>query len=267
MGVSSGERRWLDPKILEDAQNVRYKRERIEEVKYISRVLQRLTAKEVRESEKYFPLRFLGDGFLAYIEFFDNASIWYSSLAVEVALTVRLGPAIDTWGKPDRRPSFKQMIDCSPDDMLSSRMKATAHKIRKLRNCYIHYYNIMYDQQIIKLRFMKALRKAQATVSAAELQEMLKTIEALGLKPVEENLKLAQGRDIPLIERLVDPETKRFTKARYTSYLRWLKSAKTPEYLKGMRLDKVFAYYGIERFDALSCLKDSFKVLRHLKFV
>lgn len=260
--------RWYDPRGSEKKESLRqYREERGGEVAHITRALSRMGRHEVLESERYFPIRFLTDSVDAYIELFDNGVVWYSSLAVELALIVRLGSVIDTWKIRGRRPSFKQLIDRAPDDLLRPRIKVTAHQVRKLRNCYIHYYNIMHDQHIRDRRLMELREKMEPEIGTVMVQSLLDVMEELGTISAEKGLSLVSKRGIPVVQKFVDTEMQQFISERYDKYIKWLSSTKVPEPLRRVTPQEVFKYYGIERFDALSCLKSSFRVLKHLKFV
>lgn len=259
--------RWYDLQKSPEGEYARqHREERIEEVEHIRKALNRLTKGEVIKSDKYFPIRFLTDGVDAYIELFDNASVWYSSLAVELALIVRLGKDIDQWKLKKERVTFYDLIEYAPKNVLSLKMKKVAHDVRELRNCYIHYYNFMYDQEIRNRRVKELMNQIEREYGITAT-ELFATIENLGMTGTNEYTEFIDRRSIPVVERQVNNETKEFITLRYNKYLKWLSSEKAPQSLRNVPLDRVFEYYGIERFDARWCLDSSFRVLKHLRFL
>jgi hypothetical protein len=53
-------------------------KERQREIEALRRKVDTLDWKALRESERYYPIRFFADGLSAYVYIFDNAAIFYA---------------------------------------------------------------------------------------------------------------------------------------------------------------------------------------------
>lgn len=114
---------------------------RRQELDQVLQTLEKLERDDVVESDRYYPVRFLTDGVDAYINLFDNGAVFYASSAVELAITVRLAEKGALRG---RIPDFTSLIKLAADNSVFDRQATKqAHLVRKMRNSYLHYYNIM----------------------------------------------------------------------------------------------------------------------------
>ena len=64
----------------------------------------------------------------------------------------------------------------------------------------------------------------------------------------------------------MNKETMQFIKRRYKDYIKWLPKCWTKKKLL-LSTEEFPQVYGIEAFDALSCIKWSFKVLKEFKYL
>ena len=219
-----------------------------------------------------YPLRFFKDGVWAYQYLFDNASIYYSSLAVEVGLLLKLRNLVKRkrQATPKLRITFKWLIDNSK---LDEATKELAHKIRIMRNCYVHYQNlIVYIGWQHEVRWPKFVQQQKSLAYNDPMQlNAISTLEGL--------FETWHGEDsIPIrLEHLeTTQENMDFIAARRKEYPAWMGHALS-EYVtykgsnKGgsgaiLTLEEVQPICGYEAFDAHTCIDWSFKVLKALMF-
>ena len=99
---------------------------------------QRRTKPNIRR----YVLRFFEDGINAYQYLFDNASIYYTATSVEMGLLFKLRNQVKKERKANSRSriTFEWLIKNSN---LDCNTKKLANDIRIMRNCYIHYQNII----------------------------------------------------------------------------------------------------------------------------
>ena len=136
---------------------------RLQEIENTIAPLRGLSKKDVGQTYRYYPVRFLTEAAQAYMYLFNNASVFYSSLAVETALLVKLGQ-LNLLPKVGQRLDFKGLIErasTGSKPVLNKDLQEKATNVRKLRNCYVHYYNIMTSQVIAQRRYTEAFKKLQ----------------------------------------------------------------------------------------------------------
>lgn len=124
-------------------------------------ILERLDWEDLSRSEKYFPVRFLADGISAYTYCFDNAAIYYAWLAVENALLIRLGT--DGFNQGERR-----LVHLARSKGILSRdRERIAHRLRKVRNIYTHYINVMWQQRSIDFEVRNLIQRKSPQILKA----------------------------------------------------------------------------------------------------
>lgn len=246
--------------------------ERRQEIGALNQKIKNLDWKAVRESDQYYPVRFFADGLSAYVYVFDNAAVFYAWAAVEHALLIRLGAhrlrqAVIRNNK--RYPSEKKLVQIARDEgIISMNIARLAHRLRKLRNNYIHYINIMWDQHDRDIRLRK-MAVSQWPKIVKEIQDIVpsdKRAEALAqfvfMKKDIEGNRLIQKRQIPYIPgEPPNSEVVRFRNLRIKQFADWIGEAGDDEGQQ-KRFD-----YGIERKDALDCLQWSADLLVYLNFL
>jgi len=241
-----------------------YRQGRAREVETVRQVVHSLLGRNKRLEP---PTRFFADGVYAYIEAFDNASTWYSSLAVELALILKLGDNISSMSFRGKRPSFKDLIDKAPVGLLDARMKQEAHLVRKLRNIYIHYYNILYEAEVAKQGVSQVLQQIDQKHGISE-QAFIQELLDKGMTEIVEYIRDAKVQKYPIIDQMVDKDAKDFIRVRLNDYIRFIIGLSKHEIESFViRKDLFTKLYGIERFDALSCLNASFRILKHLGYI
>lgn len=239
-----------------------------------------------REGEKYYPIRFLRDGIDAYVNCFDNAAIYYASLAIELALIIRLGKegVLHEWrkgeetgvrqGKKKREsdyPDFSTLIRwAAQKGFLNGRATELATKVRKIRNSYMHYYNIMWHQIDIdkrtRTRLVRMLPKVkeeiQQFVQSSERDSVLKVIDFMMTSVLQD--KTLSKRRIPIGDIRPNKVAVEFIEERGRSFAEELSN------LQEMGDWEQFVRYyihGVEWRDALDCLQWSGDILTHLGFL
>jgi hypothetical protein len=152
--------------------------------------------------------------------------------------------------------------------IISANREKLAHRIRKLRNNYIHYINIMWDQhdRMVNLRKMtislwpKIVKEIQDTVSSDKQAEEFARL-VLMKKEIESDTMI-EKRQIPYIPgEPPNSESKRFRNLRLKQFAEWIRKVDDINDQK-RRFD-----YGIERKDALDCLYWSADLLVYLNFL
>ena len=247
-------------------------KERQKEIKRLRLKLGNLDWNDVRESEQYYPLRFFGDGLSAYVYLFDNAAVFYAWAAVEQALLIRLGAQALSQAvaaNRNRYPGEKQLVAIARDSGIISRdRERVAHRLRKVRNNYIHYINVMWDQhrsearlhKLMDSQWLDVVRKIKDAVpndQQAAVSALLAHIE----KEIDGRHTIL-NRQIPHIPgEPPGPESVRFRNLRIRRFADWAQKAKDDQ----GRLKRF--EYGIERKDALDCLAWSSSLLTYLCFL
>jgi hypothetical protein len=246
---------------------LKYKNTRSDDIKEILDLIDKIQYKEIRQSESYYPIRFFSDGVHAYLNLFDNAVLYYTGMAVEIGLLIKLKPLIETElkskGKTKFTPNFKWLIDHSQSS-LNKDLREKAHFVRIIRNCYIHYENIVahtaWMEQIDWLDIVNRVK-----TEYRNNPEIIEKVDLLS-KWSEEDRKKKGMFSIRFDFLELNKETMPFIEKRYKEYLEWLPQFRSVK--KNAMTDKEFRnVYHIEVFDALSCLKCSFKILRGLKYL
>lgn len=221
---------------------------------------------------KYFPVMFFAEGISTYDLGFDVASIYYSSLSVEFSLLIRvnqeIGNNIQKFSKEKLRQlkSLKGLIKTAHElRILDGQHKNLANKIRKLRNCYVHYYNLLYFsfQEIRNLGITFQEHRAEIE----QLKEKFPWLQQW----VEVTDKFASF-PLPDISWAIGKEAIEFMKERTEEYNKWLLQQGVTPALYAKNLEKigrepVIFRYDRKRCDAYNMLEWSLKILKYTRFV
>lgn len=261
----SGSSWYLDTDTVAEVLKDQMAKRRLELIDVIER-LRSLSQVEVVSSDRYYSVRFFTDGVDAYIHAFDNAAVYYTGLATEIALIQRLGTA-RLAGKP-KIPSFNKLICMSSSEgILDTHHTELASHIRILRNSYVHYVNVMLHQVRSDIETHNALSQMypqvktemQNLVPHSEQQQMLDIIEAI--KSSEEKDDLVASREIPSQDILPHAETVDFIQSREKAHAQWIREVTNEQEMTER------SGYGVERRDALECIHWVSDVLVHLRFL
>jgi hypothetical protein len=247
-------------------------KERQREIAKLRLKLGSLDWKDVSESEQYYPLRFFGDGLSAYVYVFDNAAVFYAWAAVEQALLIRLGAhalSQAVASNNNKYPGEKQLVDIARKNGVISWDRArVAHRIRKLRNNYIHYVNVMWDQyrsetrihKLMDSQLPKIVKKIKDAMPKDKQAEVLALLDYI--KKKTDSQHTMSKRQIPYIPgEPPGSESVRFRNLRIKQMADWVMEAKD---VQG-RIKR--HEYGVERKDALDCLRWSGSLLTYLNFL
>ena len=251
------------PPTEEDLAILEMKRVRSEDIRRIIERVEGLDVGELRRTRDigYYPVRFFVDGVEAYRYMFDNASIYYSATAVELGLVLKLRDKIDQ-GASSKMPGFKWLID-NCGDLLDELGKQKAHRVRRIRNCYIHYQNIIGYNSHLEASWRQLARQLRQLKDATRDKELRRLLRML--------LEDDTGDKAPMpIFRLgkvqLNQDIIQFIEERHSEYREWLGSV-PPEKVRRLPDNKFADHYHIEVFDALTCLNWSFDLLKYLEFL
>jgi hypothetical protein len=247
-------------------------KDRLHEVESLRRKLNNLDHEQIGSSDRYYPVRFFTDGVSAYVYMFDNAAIFYAWAAVEHSLLIRIGAGSlrqFITANSGRYPGERRLVNIARENGIISRDKQRiAHRLRNLRNNYLHYINIMWDQHNRDVRLKNLVQSKWPIIvkeihDAVPIEEQYETMARFDLMKIHTlSEKTIQERQIPFVPG--DPpnsEGARFVNRRYKQFIQWVQEvADVRERLERYK-------YGIERKDALDGLLWSADLLTYLKFL
>ncbi len=240
---------------------LQYKELRSEDVESIflaTRSPRKTALSRTKPNIRKYVLRFFEDGINAYQYFFDNASIYYTATAVEMGLLFKLRNRVRQEKKANKnsRCDFKWLINKSN---LDNNTKKLAHDIRIMRNCYIHYENIIaYYARKREVDIPDLIKQGKLLPEITTLLSRDKEYAPIRIEHLETNKEI-----MPFIEK------------RIREHLNWAGSAfsRIDKFKKRKSGDKILWFdealliYGVEALDALTCIKWSFKVLKALHII
>jgi hypothetical protein len=244
-----------------------FKNIKYDDVHDIAKQVESFNLHEVRKSITYYPCVFFGDSVQAYIYCFNHAVVFYTGLAIEIGLMIRLKPLIEKEQEQRHKnkfaPKLKWLIDNS-EAWLSYELRQKAEKLRMLRNCYTHYENIIahtaWLDQVVHPQLTKEL-----LTSFNDNEQDYKNLASFltKLDDYREKVKMFTVR-FEFLE--LNKENMSFNDKRYEEYLAWLPTMWAVK--KTQLTQQVFGLlYGVESFDALTCIKLSYEILESLKFI
>jgi len=238
---------------------------RSEDLIHITTVISRAEIGKLRGTIRYYPLRFLGDGIDAYRYGFDNAAIFYAGIAVELALLALMQGEIkqERQLNPRLRVDFNWLID-NADNLLDREATELCHNIRIMRNCYIHYENIVahlaWMLDVVKVKIPKELQ-----AELGDNPEALKFIDSLS--QLMDDLYKQEGMLPIRLEHLErNKEIMTFLEHRYEKYKDWIFPAWSSK-KQQLTQEEFKNVYNIEAFDALECIKWAFDALKKLNLI
>lgn len=249
----------------EDDPLLRFKDIRSADIKNISDLIKKIRVSRIRHSINYYPFRFFAEGVQAYEYFFNNAVIYYAGTAVEIGLLIKLKPLIEQERQSNStfRPDFKWLIDHS-ESLLGKGLKAVADQVRIMRNCYVHYQNIIaHTAWMDQVNWPETVEQVKSEYK--DDPEIIREIELLSESAKESSEK--EGMFTIRFDFLEpNQEIMSFIKSRYDEYLKWLPEVwSTKKHVTN--IEDFHWIYGIETFDALSCIKWSFEILNELNYL
>ena len=202
------------------------------------------------------PMEFFLEGIKSYFFDFDEAAIFYSSLAVELMLLRKTNTKLaeQRLSKPLKNLDFWWLIHKA--QILDAKHVIIADKLRLLRNCYVHFLNkILYDKIKSKerTRFIETYKDER--ISKQMKKRVIKNVRILNRFAEE---------IFPSFPYSVNEKKNylKFMKSRYELYREWLQKEKDWSVHKLLRASpQEFLRTRQRRFDALDALKWSKYVL------
>ncbi len=235
-----------------------------EDVGAIYGLISKTGVRTVRKSIRYYPFRFFADGVLAYIYSFNNAVIYYAGTAVEIGLLIKLKPQIERERKrkPKFNPTFKWLVSHSKS-LLGQHLE-TANNLRLMRNCYLHYENIVaHTAWMDQVEFPDTVKKVKAIFKTdRKVTEKLESLLKLNNEQVHQTGMLTVRFDF--LES--NKEMMAFVENRYKDYFNWLPETWSAK-RQSMKNEDFNLLYDIEAFDALTSINWSFEILKALNFL
>ena len=161
----------------------------------------------------YFPIMFLMEAITAYEFGFDLAAIFYAALSFEMALLIKVDEKIGDIKDEEKRKlkKLKNLIEKAYElQIIDEKHKAIAHTMRKLRNCYIHYYNAIHYLPVSSIP-PKVIEKLKTFIE--KNQKLMRAFESIDQKAIEITEVLKKGK--PVCSWSISPEAIEFMKERY----------------------------------------------------
>jgi translation initiation factor 2B subunit (eIF-2B alpha/beta/delta family) len=219
----------------------------------------------------YFPIMFLMEAITAYEFGFDLTAIFYAALSFEMALLIKVDEKIGDIKDEEKRKlkKLKNLIEKAYElQIIDEKHKAIAHTMRKLRNCYIHYYNAIHYLPVSSIP-PKVIEKLKTLIE--KNQKLMKAFESIDQKAIEITEVLKKGK--PVCSWSISPEAIEFMKERYEEYFNWYvdELEKNPKQvineIKHIGQINYPRRYDQKKFDALDMIKWDFEMLKHLKIL
>jgi hypothetical protein len=226
--------------------------------------IEELDDSEYFDPERYFPLYHLelAASLFSKGEEFDYASIFHSSSALALGLIIKLNTNLTDEEKRKIKPlKFKALIKkCTEKGLLDKEHYGLAEDIRNIRNCYVHFENMMayFNQLQRSLKDKEAILKTYTTEEERRIVEMILNSQSADTIPV------------PNITWCADTGTVSFLETRHARFGRGLILILAQTFKKDSEAKKVKrAYQGFEGLllttaDASYCLNNTAKVLTHI---
>ena len=207
---------------------------------------------------RVYVLDFFEYGVDAYRYLFDNASIYYTSTGVEIGLLFKLQNKVKQVRKVNLKfkPDFKWLIDNS---FLDISHKKLAHDIRIMRNCYIHYQNILAYYAKIQLKDIPEL--IEQGVMSPEVYNLIRSDQdntPIRIEHLETNEEI-----MPFINKRV----KEHTNCMGSPISRMIAFKKRNNNTEQLNIQELLTVFGQQAFDSLTCIKWSLEVLKELYII
>lgn len=237
---------------------------RTSEVRHIVNTLDKYDIPTLRRTINYYPLRFLADGVAAYRYGFNEASIFHAGASVELGLVGMMQEKVNRLiqSNPKLRIDFKWLIQNS-GDLLDTNGRTMCNDIRLMRNCYIHYENVIahlgFMEQVEHPMLMEIIRQEYGDnpETMAQISELEKSL----------NAKRDNGGMLGIrFEHLEKQEIFSFISRRYGEYINWFSSLESVRSRTVTEKEREVIYIH-EAFDARECLTWAFEVLKKLGII
>lgn len=247
--------------LLKEDPLLRYKELRSEDVVSLflaTRNPRKTALRRTKPNIRRYVLRFFEDGINAYQYLFDNASIYYTATAVEMGLLFKLRNKIKQAKQANpklKNIHFHWLIENSN---LDDNTKKLAHDIRIMRNCHIHYQNIIAYYAKQQDEYKDLIKQGILRPEAANLLSRDKENVPVRIEHLE-----TKTEEMSLINKRIEEHINQVGSA--ISRLDKFKKRNNDTTI--LKLDELLLVYGVEALDALTCIRWSFKVLKALYII
>lgn len=226
--------------------------------------IEELDDSEYFDPERYFPLYHLNlaASLFGKGEEYDYASIFHSSSALALGLLIKLNMRLTDSEKGKKKHlGFKALINkCRDVGLLDKEHYTLAEDIRNIRNCYVHFENMMayYNQLQQYLKDREGILKTYRTEEERKIVETILGSQSTDTIPISD------------LTWCADADTVRFLEYRHAVFGRGIIKALAEYYKKDLQVKKVTRAY--QRFeglfgttaDASYCLNNTAKALTHI---
>jgi hypothetical protein len=222
---------------------------------------------EYFDPERHFPLCHLNlaASLFSKGEEFDYASIFHSSSALALALLIKLNARLTDEEKGRmRRLGFEALIKkCRDRGLLDEEHRALADDIRNIRNCYVHFENMMAYYN----RLRQYLKDREAILRTYRTEEERKAVEMI---LDSESANIAGTISVPDITWCTSAGAVRFLENRHAVFGRGLIKALAEYYKKDLQAKRItrafkrFEGLFLTTADASYCLNNTARVLTHI---
>jgi len=226
--------------------------------------IEELNDSEYFDPERYFPLSHLNlaASLFGKGEEFDYASIFHSSSALALGLLIKLNKKLTAEEKEKiKRLDFKTLIKkCRNKDLLDEEHYRLAEDIRNIRNCYVHFENMM--AYFNKLQGY--LKDREGVLKTYKTKEERKIVEIIL------NSQLAETISVPDITWVANTSAVSVLENRHASFARALIKILAETFKKDLEAKKVKrTYQGFEGLflttaDASYCLNKTAEALTYI---
>lgn len=211
--------------------------------------------KKGHASERSFPFDFYDFALQAYVFGFDIAAILYSCMAVEIFLCLLLKKS---GRNHEKRMRLRSAIDKAHNvGLLSEKLHEIAHRLRVLRNYYVHYTNHVEYFNEHHQHTLKIVKEHTPEEEIKDAREILDEFHRTHTKI--KFLGVSQGK-------IKSNEMRKFLEWNEKAYQNW---CKTNRYdlmrpIRDFDPERV-RHISIQRFNALSAIEWTGKILRDLE--
>lgn len=208
--------------------------------------------KNVIEPSLKLPMEFFLEGIKSYFYGFNEATIFYSSLSVELMLLLKASKRLGEAELSRTHSIFWWLIN--ETDILDQEHVAIAENLRLLRNCYVHIQNKILYSRINLEKHLKSLETYENERIPKQVKdEVIKNIRILQ-KSTEEIF--------PTLRSILTQRNFEFMKKRYNLYWEWLLKEKKWDPTKALEAGpREYLRTRQGRFDALDALNWSKSLL------
>jgi len=235
---------------------------RVKNAANMRRIIKGLTNLE-NDPERFFPLYNLEIAALLFNmgETFDFASIFHSSSALALGLIIKLNAKLSDREKEElHRLTFKRLIkESKAKGLLDEKHYELADDIRHIRNCYVHFENLMaYIKRTYEYyQDRKGILSKYETEEERRIAEIILNSQQVAPFPVQDITWCASMRTVKFLEKRHATFGRELVKTLAASYgdnIEEKKVKREYERLEGL---------GVSTADASYCLNNTARILTY----